>query len=85
MIYLCGHQYGTCAGGPQLDLSVLEVRVVPALLARRLIELFLDIGIRFGFGSYCIRLAMAGPVIAIAFRGRRKACLLRGSILLLIW
>ncbi len=50
---------------------------VLSLLARRLVELFLDIGIRFGFGSFGIRLGMAGPVIVIDFRwpietGRRR-------------
>ena len=58
--------------------------MVLARLARRLNEVFLDIGIRFGFGSSGIRLAMAGPVIAIGFRLRREAWRRKGSILLLI-
>ena len=65
--------YGISAGGPPLDFSVIELRMVLAPLARRLDELFLDIGIKFGFGSSGIRLAMDGPVIAIGFRRRREA------------
>ena len=64
MIYSCWLQYGICAGGPPLDFSVIQVSTVLTLLARRLVELFLDIGIRFGLGSICIRFNMAGPVIA---------------------
>ena len=84
MIDLCGLQYGIFSGGPPLDFSVFEVRIVLALLARRLVELFLDIGIRFGLHSFGIRLAMAGPVIAIGFRRRRVAGRLKGSMVLLI-
>ena len=53
-------------------------------IARRLVDLFLDIGIRFGIGSFGIRLAMAGPVIANGFGGRSEAGLQKGSIVLLI-
>ena len=54
-------------------------------IARRLVEFFLDIGIRFYIGSFGIRLAMAGPVIANVFRQHSEAGRRRGSILLLIW
>ena len=55
-------------------------------IARRLVEFFLDIGIRFGIGFFGIRLAMAAPVIAIGFRWRREAGRRRGSIdLLRFW
>ncbi len=57
-------QYGIFSGDPLLDESVFLVAIVVALLARRLVEFFLNIGIRFGFGSFGIRLGMAGPVIA---------------------
>ena len=52
-------------------------------IARRLVEFFLDIGIRFGIGSFGIRLAMAGPVIANVFRQHSEAGRRKGSILLL--
>ena len=51
-------------------------------IACRLVDFFLDIGIRFGIGSFGIGLAMAGPVIANGFRLRREAGLRRGSIVL---
>ena len=71
-------QFGFSSGLPPLDFSVLAERMVLSLLARRLFELFLNIGIRFGFGSFGIRFGMAGPVIAIDLRrhretGRRRA------------
>ena len=75
---------GIWAGGPQHDFIVIEVRTVLAHLTRRLVEMFLDIGIRLGFGSSGIRLVMACPVIAIGFRQRREAGRRKGSILLLI-
>ena len=58
--------------------------MVLALLARRLVELFLDIGSIFGIGSFGIRTGMAGPVIAIGFRRRSEAGRLKDSIVLLI-
>ena len=60
MIDLCWLQHGIFSVGPPLDFNVFEVRTVLARLARRLVELLLNIGIGFGFGSSCIRLAMAG-------------------------
>ncbi len=62
-------------------LGALEVRIVVAPLARELIELFLNIGIRIGCGSFGIWIGMAGPVI---FHQRGEAGLRRGSIALLI-
>ena len=59
--------------------------MVLSLLARRLIELFLNIGIKFNFGSFGIRLGMAGPVIAIGFRRRRETGRRRGIVLLLLF
>ncbi len=67
------------SGGPLLDNPIRVVAIVAALLARRLIEFFLSIGIRFGFGSFDIWLGMAGPVIATDFLRRREAGLRRGS------
>ena len=65
-------QQGMLSCGPLLDKSIRVVSSVVALLGRRLIELFLNIGIRFIFGSLGIRAGMAGPVIAIGFRQRRE-------------
>ena len=65
MIDLHGLQYEICSGGTLLDSHEFEVITVLALLARRLIKVFLDIGFGFGFGSLDIRTTMAGPVIAI--------------------
>ena len=79
-----GLQYGIFSGGPPLDFSVYEVRIVLALLARRLVEFLLGIGIRLGFHSFGIRLAMAGPVTAIGFRRRSEGGRRRGSIALVI-
>ncbi len=76
-------QFGFSSGFPPLDFSVLAERMVLSLLARRLVELFLNIGIRFGFGSFGILLGMAGPVIAIGFRRRRETGRRRGIELLL--
>ena len=73
MIHLRWLQFGIFFGGPPLDFSVIEVRMVLALLARRLVELFLDIGIRFGIGSFGIRLGMAGLVIVNGFDRRSEA------------
>ena len=55
-------------------------------IARRLVELFLDIGFRFGFHwhSFGIRLGMGGPIISNGFRRRREAGWPRDSILLLL-
>ena len=53
--------YGICAGGPPLDFSVNKVKMVLARLACRLDEFFLDIGIRFRFGSSGIRLGHGRP------------------------
>ncbi len=64
-------------------LGALEVRIIVALLARRLVELFLNIGIRIGFGSFGIWIGMAGPVIANGFRRRGEARRRRGIVLLL--
>ena len=83
MIDLFGLQFGIRAGLPPLDFSVLAERMVLSLLARRLIELFLNIGIRFIFGSFGLRLGMAGPVIAIGFRRHREAVRQKGIVLLL--
>ncbi len=57
--FILQHSFGSC--NPLRDKSVFLVTSVVALLARRLTELFLNIGIRFGFGSFGIRLGMAGP------------------------
>ncbi len=70
MIDLCGLEQGIRAGVPLQDFSVLEEWMVLSLLARRLIKLILNIGIRFTFGSFGIRTGMAGPVIATDFRRR---------------
>ena len=69
--------------GPLLDKSVRMGSNITAPLARRLTELFLDIGFRFGFHSVSIRLAMAIPVIANDFRRRSETGRRRGSIVLL--
>ncbi len=45
MINLCGLQYGIRAGFSSHDLSVFEVRMVLSHLARRLVELFLNVDI----------------------------------------
>jgi hypothetical protein len=82
MIDLCSFLQGIRAGFPSLDLSVLEIRIELALLARRLIEFFLEISIEFGFGFFGIRTWMAGPVIAYGFHGRRDGGCRRGSIVL---
>jgi hypothetical protein len=84
VIDLCGFQYGIRGCFPPHDLSVLEVRMVLSLLARRLVELFLNIGIRIGFGSFSIRTCTAGPVIANGFRLHSKAGWRRGNLILLI-
>ncbi len=78
-------QYGFFSTGshPLLDKSVFLVTSVVALLARRLVELFLNIGISFGFSSFGIRTGMAGPVIVNGFRRRREAGRLRGIVPLL--
>ena len=68
------------AGGPLLDKSVNYGTSTSAPLARRLVEFFLNIGIRFGFHSFGIRSGMAGPVIANGFRRRREAGRRKGSI-----
>ena len=73
MIDLRELQYEVWVGGSQLDFSVIAVSIVLALLARRLVEFFLDIGIDFVFSSFGIRIGMAGPVIAIGFGGRKEA------------
>ena len=75
---LRGLQHGIFSGGPPLDFSMFEVRTVLAFLARRLVELFLDVGIRFGFGS------ASGPVIANGFRQGGEARRRKGIFLLLI-
>ena len=71
------------SSGPLLDNSVRMGTSIIALLALRLVEFFLDIGIRFSFGIFGIRLGMASPIIENGFRLRREAGLWRGSILLL--
>ena len=62
MIDLPGLRYGIFSGGPLLDTSEFVVTAVFSLLARRLLDLLLDIGIRFGFSFFGIRTAMAGPI-----------------------
>jgi hypothetical protein len=59
------------AGFPSHDLRVGEVRIVLALLARRIVEFFLDIGI--DLGAFGIRTGMAGPSMLSAFVGVEKA------------
>ena len=61
-------QFRIHSGGPQLDSRVLEVTIVVALLARlRLLSLTsLDVEIRYCFGDFGIRTAMAEP--------RRRHC-----------
>ena len=66
-----------------VDYTVFVERSKLALLARRLVKLFLKIGISFGIGSFGIRLGMGGPVIAFGFRRRRVAGRRKGSIALL--
>ena len=83
MLNFCVLQYSFGSCNPLLDKSVFLVTSVVALLARRLVEFFLNIGIRFGFGSFGIRLGMAGPVIANDFRRRREAGRGKGIVLLL--
>ncbi len=78
-----GLQFGISSGLPPLDFNVLAQRMVLSLLARRLIELFLNIGMQIIFGSFGLRLGMAGPVIAIGFRRRRGAGRQKGIVLLL--
>ncbi len=84
MIDLFGLQYRIRVDLPPFDFSVLEERMVLSLLARRLFELFLNIGVRSIFGSFGIRLGMAGPVIANGFRLRREIGRRRGNVPLLI-
>ena len=81
---LCGLQHGIFSSGPPLAFSVFVVSTALALLACRLVEIFLNIFIRFGFGFCGIRAAMAGPVIAIGLHGRGEAGRRRGSIFLVI-
>jgi hypothetical protein len=73
-------QYCIFSSNPLLDKSVFLVTSAVALLARRLVDLFLNIGIRFGFGSFGTRTGMAGPVIANDFRRRSAALLRRGIV-----
>ena len=84
IIDLCGLQHGIFSGGPQLNFSEFAGSPSLALLARRLVEFFLDIGIGSGFGFFGIRNTMARPVIAIGFRGRSEAGRRSGILLLLI-
>ncbi len=72
MINLFGLQFGIRAGLPPLDFSVLAERMVLSLLARQLIELFLNICSRFTFGSFGLRLGMAAPSLRSAFVGDEK-------------
>jgi hypothetical protein len=83
MIDLFGLQFGISSGLPPLGFSVLVERMVLSLLAHRLFELFLNIGIRINFGFFGIWLGMAGPVIANGFRRRSKTGRRRGIELLL--
>ncbi len=79
-------QYGLFSSDPLLDKSIFLVTSVVALLDRRLVELFLNIAIRFRFGSFDIRrfrTSMAAHVIANDFRRRREAGRRRGIVLLL--
>ena len=69
MINLFILQFGISSGLPPLDFSVLAERTVLSLLARRLVELFLNIGIRFGFGSFGFRLAWPAPSMLLSFDG----------------
>ncbi len=75
-------QCGIFSGDPLLDKSVFLITSVVALLARRLTELFFNIGIRFGFGSFGIRTGMAGPVIANGFLRRSEAGRRKGIVVL---
>ncbi len=77
-------QQGMRSAGPLLDDLIRVVTSVVALLASLLAEWFLNIWIRFIFGSFGIRLGMAGPVIATGFLQSREARRLRGRIVLLI-
>ncbi len=77
-------QQGMRSGGQRLDKSIRVVPSVVALLARRLIEFFLNISIRFIFSSFGILLGMAGPVIATDFLQSSEGGQRRGSIVLLI-
>ncbi len=78
MLDVCRLQHGICAGRPSHDFSVFEKSTVLVLLANLLVEFFLCIGISFRFSSFCIQIGMAGPIIAISFRGRREAGQQRG-------
>ncbi len=60
-------QQGMRSCGPFLDKSIRVVTSVVVLFAHLLIEFFLNIGIRFRFGSFGIRTGMAVPVIANGF------------------
>ena len=66
------------AGGLLLDNSVNQRTSISALFARRRFEFFLAFAFRCGFHSFGIRLAMAGPGIAIGFRRRSEAGRRRG-------
>ncbi len=83
IIYFFILQFGFNSGLSPLDFSVLAERMVLSLLARRLTEFFLNIGNRFMFGSFGLRLCLAGPVIAAGFRRRREAGRQKGIVLLL--
>ena len=89
-------QYRLWSGGPSSDFTIFAERSVLALLyrlarlglrlasARRLGELFLNTGCRFGIHSFGIRLGMAGPGIAFDCRQRRKGWIGRDIAFLLI-
>ncbi len=72
-------QYCIFSSDPLLDKTIFLVTSVVALLASRLVEFFLNIGIRFVFVSFGILLGMAGPVIATVFRRRSEGGLQRAS------
>ncbi len=77
IINLCWLTYGICAGRPPVDFSVFEISAGLALFALRLLEFWLDIGIRFGSSSFGIRIGMACLVIVsmivIGFGGRSES------------
>ena len=72
MIDLYGLQFGIFSSGLPPDFTVFEERTVLALLARRLLELFLDSGIRFGLQSFASDSAWPAPSLRMAFVGVEK-------------
>ncbi len=83
MLNFCVLQHSFVSCNPLLDKSVFLVTSVVARLNSRVVVFFLNIGIRFRFGSFGIWLGMAGPVNANDFRRRREAGRQKGIVLLL--